>query len=99
MVHYFSVILDSNSMGEIGIIALIGFALLLVRPSYKKLVLISFPILFIIIANKTGPFYTQPRHLSVIYPFMDLFAAYFINYIYDYITKKSVEKKYFNINQ
>jgi hypothetical protein len=95
--HYFSVILDSNSMGEIGIIALLGFALLLVRSSYKNLVLISFPIIFIIIANKTSPFYTEPRHLSVIYPFMALFAACFIIYIYDYLTKKNVAKKYFTI--
>lgn len=92
--HYFSTILNSNCMGEIGVVALLGLALIFVTPSQKKLILISFPLFFIIIANKISPFYTQPRHLSVIYPFMALFAAYFINFIYVYLAKRNIAKKY-----
>jgi 4-amino-4-deoxy-L-arabinose transferase-like glycosyltransferase len=76
--YYFSVLTSVKAMGIIGSIALVGMAFAIFRISLKNIIILSFPLLFIVIANRTSPFYSEPRHMNVIYPFMTLFAAYFI---------------------
>lgn len=85
--NYFSVLISPNAMGAIGIIALAGLILLFIRLSPRNIILISFPVMFILIANIKVPFYSAPRHLNVIYPFMALFAAYFINFSYEWLQR------------
>jgi len=77
--YYFTVLISPDSMGKIGIVAILGLIVLLIRMSPRNLIILSFPVLFILIANKTNPFYSESRHMNPIYPFMALFAAYFID--------------------
>ena len=90
--HYFTVLTSMKGMGVIGIVSIVGMLMLFVKSSMKNIILLSFPVLFIFIANKMNPFYSSPRHLNAIYPFMALFAAYLINFFFErFQNKKRVE--------
>ncbi len=95
--HYLSVVMSPRAMGEIGIIALFGLTFFLVRLSPVNIITISFPVLFILVANMLGPFYSEYRHLNPIYPFMTVLAAYSINYMYELLQHKTKLSRLFFI--
>jgi 4-amino-4-deoxy-L-arabinose transferase-like glycosyltransferase len=82
--HIWEVIADPSGMGPIiGALALIGMGYLVVRYSGKNMILLSTVWSFIIIAALVSPFYTQPRHLNPIDPFLSISAAIVTNRVLD----------------
>jgi len=77
--NYILTLVNSEAMGELGIIAVFGIIVMIFRLSSQKIMFLSFPIIFILISNKMQPFYSESRHMNVIYPFMAVFGAYVTN--------------------
>jgi hypothetical protein len=89
-IHYLKVMLSTEGVGIIiGIIFIISICCMVFKPTLKKFVLLSFPILFSIISIVMNPSYTEPRHQLVIYPFLSVVAGIFLYELSKKFTNKS----------
>lgn len=80
ILQIWDVIFSPMGMGIVlGFLSLVGVVYLCFRHSLKDLVLFSAPLIFILIAAFTNPFYSQGRHLNPIYPFLCLAAAVIVD--------------------
>ncbi len=77
--HYVKVLLTTEGVGIIiGVLFISSICCIIFKPTLKKAVLLSFPILFSIISIVMNPLYTESRHQLVIYPFLAVVAGIFI---------------------
>ena len=85
---YFNVLMDG--FGIIAFIAgLVGAVLMLIRQRQKAIILMSFPVaLFIALAGTSSTHLYYPRYMVPIYPFLAIFAAYFVFLIATQVTKR-----------
>jgi len=76
LLNYIKVMLSTEGVGIIiGIIIILSICYTLYKPTLKKILLLSFPILFSIISIVMNPSYTEPRHQLIIYPFLLVVAG------------------------
>ena len=76
-INYLKVLFSTEAVGiVIGLIFIFSlFCILLYKPTFKRILLLSFPILFSIVAIVMNPSYTEPRHQLIIYPFLSVVAG------------------------
>lgn len=78
-INYFKVLLAKEGVGIIiGLLFISSICYVICKPTLKKVVLLSCPIVFSIISIVMNPSYTEPRHQLIIYPFLSIAAGIFM---------------------
>ncbi len=76
VINYIKVIFSTEGVGIIiGVMFIVSTCYILCRPTLKKTIVLSFPILFSAISVIISPSYTEPRHQLVIYPFLSVIVG------------------------
>jgi len=78
-IHYVKIMLETEGVGIIiGVIFIISICFIFFKPCIKRVLLLSFPILFSIISIVMCPSYTEARHQLIVYPFFAIAAGIFL---------------------